>query len=222
MAYPPRVRAPLRGAGNNPPWRLAVERGAGGECDTWHVPDLSRLIHPKSLPDEDQSGWRRRGRERDVLETGLGEPGLVVLPPPGPSVLALEQHFRGERQREGRAGAVVVDDVVTDDQRAAGFESAPDLGEDRYVVLRSFLVGDVGVHRDVVSAGAEADGVEVAVDTGEPVSHASFGDKPAGDRVDWRPVELRRARGGVELEPDGRVDARSAAYVEDRDVSGLR
>src|SRR5215469_4605146 len=165
----------------------------------WHVSCGSQ-----SLPTEDQCGWRRCGLERDVFEASLGEPGVVVGPPPGPSVLALEQHFRGECQREGRAAAVVVDDVVTDDQCAAGLESFPDLGEDRYVVLRSFLVGDVGVHRDVVSGGAETGGVEVAVDAAEPVSHASFGEEPTGNRVNWSPVELGRAGGRVELKPDGR------------------
>ena len=29
-----------------------------------------------------------------------------------------------------------------------------------------------------------------------------LGDKPAGDRIDWCPVELGRAGGGVEREPD--------------------
>src|SRR5262249_6594779 len=43
---------------------------------------------------EDQCGRRRRRLERDFFETGLGEPGLVVGPPPGASMPALEQHLR--------------------------------------------------------------------------------------------------------------------------------
>src|SRR5829696_9272695 len=96
-----------------------------------------------SSPGEDQRGRRRRGPERDVLEAGLGQPGLVVGPSPGPAVLALQQHLRGEDERERRAAPVVIDDVVVDDQRAAGLEGAAELGEERHVVLRPLLVGDV-------------------------------------------------------------------------------
>src|SRR5262249_31786722 len=106
---------------------------------------------PHSLPSENQCGGRRGGVERDGLETGLGGPGLIVGPPPGGSLFALEEHFRGEQEREGRAASVVVNDEVADDQRAAGLECTPELGEYRHVVLRPLLVGDVGVHRDVIT-----------------------------------------------------------------------
>ena len=54
--------------------------------------------------------------ERDLPEAGFSQPGLVVTPAPARPVLAAEEHHGMEDEREGRAGAVVVEDEVVDDE----------------------------------------------------------------------------------------------------------